>query len=53
MTDMVTLEATSGVDHATDGHIQRTLRDELDKDVSVIVIAHRLHTVMALDKIVS
>ena len=32
--------------------IQRTLRNELEKDVTLLIVAHRLQTVMDADKIV-
>ena len=32
--------------------IQRTLRNELAKDVTLLIVAHRLQTVMDADKIV-
>ncbi|EKM51069.1 uncharacterized protein PHACADRAFT_199901 [Phanerochaete carnosa HHB-10118-sp] len=44
-------EATSAVDHCTDAAIQRSLRDELKRGVSVITVAHRLQTIMDYDKI--
>ena len=44
---------TSTQDYETDAIIQNSLRKEGAKDVSVITIAHRLHTVMDSDKIVS
>ena len=46
-------EATSSIDHATDEVIQRSLRTELGDDVTVLVVAHRLQTVMDADRIVS
>jgi ABC-type multidrug transport system fused ATPase/permease subunit len=39
-------------DYETDAVIQNSLRTELNKDVTVITIAHRLQTVMDSDKIV-
>ena len=39
-------------DHETDTVIQRTLRNELAKDVTLLIVAHRLQTVMDADKIV-
>ncbi len=39
-------------DYKTDAVIQRTLRTQLSKDVTVITIAHRLQTIMDSDKIV-
>ncbi|VDC00900.1 unnamed protein product [Peniophora sp. CBMAI 1063] len=44
-------EATSSIDHKTDGVIQTSLREELGRDVTVLVVAHRLQTVMDADKI--
>jgi len=44
-------EATASLDHQTDNLIQRTLSTEF-KDVTLITIAHRLHTVMNADKII-
>lgn len=41
------------VDYATDAAIQTTLRTEFGKDTTMITIAHRLHTIMDYDKIVS
>ena len=40
-------------DFATDSIIQSTLRRELGNDVTLLTIAHRLHTIMDSDKIVS
>ena len=40
-------------DYRTDSIIQESLRRQLGKDVTLIVIAHRLQTVMDADKIVS
>ena len=42
-------EATASVDYETDRVIQKTLSEI--KDVTMIIIAHRLHTVIGLDKI--
>ena len=39
-------------DYETDTVIQRTLRNELAKDVTLLIVAHRLQTVMDADKIV-
>jgi ABC-type multidrug transport system fused ATPase/permease subunit len=39
-------------DHKTDALIQRSLRRALKDDVTVIVVAHRLQTIMDSDKIV-
>jgi len=44
-------EATSAIDYATDTVIQQTLRNELAKDVSLLIVAHRLQTIMDADKI--
>ncbi|CAK5274929.1 unnamed protein product [Mycena citricolor] len=44
-------EATSSIDYKTDAIIQHTLREELSADVSLLVVAHRLQTVMDYDKI--
>lgn len=40
-------------DYETDTVIQTSLRSELDKDVTLLTIAHRLQTIMDSDKIVS
>ena len=39
-------------DYETDTVIQSSLRKELDKDVTLLTIAHRLQTIMDADKIV-
>ncbi|KAF9021407.1 P-loop containing nucleoside triphosphate hydrolase protein [Hymenopellis radicata] len=44
-------EATSAIDYKTDSVIQASLRHELGKDVTLVVIAHRLQTVMDADRI--
>ncbi|CAL1696193.1 unnamed protein product [Somion occarium] len=44
-------EATSAIDYETDTVIQTSLRKELDKDVTLLTIAHRLQTIMDADKI--
>jgi ABC-type multidrug transport system fused ATPase/permease subunit len=45
-------EATSAIDAATDTAIQASLRQELGRDVTVLVVAHRLQTIIDYDKIV-
>jgi ABC-type multidrug transport system fused ATPase/permease subunit len=42
-------ESTANLDHATDQTIQNVLRTHL-KDTQMLVIAHRLLTVVELDK---
>ncbi|OCH83833.1 P-loop containing nucleoside triphosphate hydrolase protein [Obba rivulosa] len=44
-------EATSAIDYATDIVIQQSLRNELGKDVTLLIVAHRLQTIMDADKI--
>jgi len=44
-------EATSSIDQETEDVIQRSLQSELDKDTTVLIIAHRLQTVLDADKI--
>ncbi|KAJ7655408.1 P-loop containing nucleoside triphosphate hydrolase protein [Mycena rosella] len=44
-------EATSAIDYKTDSIIQNSLRQELQGDVSLITVAHRLQTIMDADKI--
>ncbi|KAJ7769135.1 hypothetical protein DFH07DRAFT_1058209 [Mycena maculata] len=44
-------EATSAIDYKTDAIIQNSLRHELH-DVSLIIVAHRLQTIMDADKII-
>lgn len=44
-------EATSAIDYATDTVIQTSLRRELNKDVTLLTVAHRLQTIMDADKI--
>ncbi|KAF5309503.1 hypothetical protein D9619_012343 [Psilocybe cf. subviscida] len=45
-------EATSAIDYKTDNVIQTTLRHQLDPDVTVITVAHRLQTIMDANKII-
>ena len=40
-------------DYETDEIIQKSLREELGSDVTLLTIAHRLQTIMDADKIVS
>ncbi|KZP18368.1 P-loop containing nucleoside triphosphate hydrolase protein [Athelia psychrophila] len=44
-------EATSAIDYKTDSIIQSSLRNELGRDVTLLVVAHRLQTIMDSDKI--
>ncbi|EPS98683.1 hypothetical protein FOMPIDRAFT_1125972 [Fomitopsis schrenkii] len=44
-------EATSAIDYTTDIVIQKALREDLGKDVTLLIIAHRLQTVMDADRI--
>ncbi|KAJ7264445.1 P-loop containing nucleoside triphosphate hydrolase protein [Mycena haematopus] len=44
-------EATSAIDYKTDSIIQNSLRQELRGDVSLLIVAHRLQTIMDADKI--
>ncbi|KIY70664.1 P-loop containing nucleoside triphosphate hydrolase protein [Cylindrobasidium torrendii FP15055 ss-10] len=44
-------EATSAIDDGTDEVIQASLRTQLKKDTTVIIVAHRLQTIMDADKI--
>jgi ABC-type multidrug transport system fused ATPase/permease subunit len=46
-------EATWAIDQQSDSTIQRSLRTRIGKDVSVLIVAHRLATVMDCDRIVS
>jgi len=39
-------------DYKTDSVIQSSLRNELGKDVTLLIVAHRLQTIMDADKIV-
>lgn len=41
---------TYPLDHETDGFVQRTLQTEF-KDMTLIIVAHRLQTVMSADRI--
>lgn len=45
-------EATSAIDYKTDSIIQRSLRTELGRDATVIIVAHRLQTIMDADRII-
>jgi hypothetical protein len=47
------LLATSSIDFHTDSIIQSSLRAELGGDVTLLIVAHRLQTIMDSDKIVS
>jgi len=44
-------EATSSIDHETDAIIQNSLWHKLDRDITIIIVAHRLQTIMDADKI--
>lgn len=44
-------EATASVDHETDMHMQRLLR-EMFPDSTIIAIAHRLRTIMDYDRVI-
>ena len=44
---------TLSKDYKTDAIIQESLRTGLQKDVTVLTVAHRLHSIMDSDKIVS
>ena len=50
---LLQLPLTSLSDYETDEIIQKSLREELGKDVTLLTIAHRLQTIMDADKIVS
>ena len=41
-----------GIDYETDAVIQASLRTELQDDVTVLTVAHRLQTIMDYGKIV-
>ena len=47
------VDVTRGVDYKTDTIIQRSLRNELKGDVTLITVAHRLQTIIDADKVVS
>jgi ABC-type multidrug transport system fused ATPase/permease subunit len=49
---IVCANAFGTLDHATDTVIQASLRERLPKDTSVLIVAHRLQTIMDADKIV-
>ncbi|EGO28521.1 hypothetical protein SERLADRAFT_354415 [Serpula lacrymans var. lacrymans S7.9] len=44
-------EATSAIDYRTDTIIQSSLRNKLQNDVTQIIVAHRLQTIIDADKI--
>ncbi|RPD53734.1 P-loop containing nucleoside triphosphate hydrolase protein [Lentinus tigrinus ALCF2SS1-7] len=44
-------EATSAIDYETDSVIQKSLREELGRDVTVLTVAHRLQSIMDADRI--
>ncbi|KAF9479224.1 multidrug resistance-associated ABC transporter [Pholiota conissans] len=44
-------EATSAIDRRTDSFIQSSLHHQLGTDVTVLIVAHRLQTVMDVDKV--
>ena len=47
-----TTDVTPNIDYETDIVIQKALREDLGKDVTLLIIAHRLQTVMDADRIV-
>ncbi|RDX55375.1 P-loop containing nucleoside triphosphate hydrolase protein [Lentinus brumalis] len=44
-------EATSAIDYETDTVIQKSLREAVSRDTTVLTIAHRLQTIMDADQI--
>jgi ABC-type transport system involved in cytochrome bd biosynthesis fused ATPase/permease subunit len=40
-------------DYGTDSIIQTSLRNELPREATLLIVAHRLHSIMDCDKIVS
>jgi ABC-type multidrug transport system fused ATPase/permease subunit len=46
------IAATSAIDYETDAIIQNSLRHKLNRDITIITVAHRLQTIMDADKIV-
>ncbi|KAF7320184.1 ATP-binding cassette transporter [Mycena kentingensis (nom. inval.)] len=45
-------EATSAIDYKTEAIIQSTLRSEIPKDTSLMIVAHRLQTIMDVDTVI-